>query len=71
LGTSPPDRGFIATHLPARAWTWGGAQKLHQASSSRLSCPLLEEISRGFDHSHLLRDRRGNLLIYDDGILFR
>jgi hypothetical protein len=50
---------------------WGGAQELHQAYSSCFSRPLLEEISCGFDHSHLSRDRRGNLLIYDDGILFR
>jgi hypothetical protein len=30
-----------------------------------------EEISRGFDHSHVLRDRRGNPLIEGDAIFRR
>jgi hypothetical protein len=38
----------------------GGAEKLHQVCSSCLSFALLEEISCGFDHSHLLRNRRRN-----------
>jgi len=49
----------------------GGAQKLHQACSGCLSCPLLEEISGGFYHSHLLRHRRGNPVIQGDAIFFR
>jgi hypothetical protein len=49
----------------------GDAQKLHQACSGCLPCSLLEEISRSFDHSHLLRDSRGNPPIQGDAIFFR
>src|SRR5580700_4615152 len=48
-----------------------GTQELHQSCSRSLAHSLLEEISRGFHHAHLLCDRRGNPLIQRDAIFLR